>query len=121
MNDDLASFAPVEQLVFLKGLSGVSEGYTNGHNGTINHSSSVTYDSCGRQQGTSFDNSYDASIWLTRISFPLFLVIGTLGNATGILMLISEDNSCRGRKKVDNSRGRKIFLQALFTSDLCYL
>ncbi|GAV07596.1 hypothetical protein RvY_17413-2 [Ramazzottius varieornatus] len=120
MEENLVAFAPAEQLVFLRGLGGMSEGYSNGHNGTINHSDAVTYDSCGRQQGTSFDNSYDASIWLTRISFPLFLLVGTLGNATGIILLYREDTFCRGRK-MDGSRGRKIFLQALFTSDLCYL
>ncbi|XP_055352085.1 uncharacterized protein LOC129598288 [Paramacrobiotus metropolitanus] len=80
-------------------------------------------DSCGRTQATPFVSANEAAIWLTRLSFPVLLLVGTLGNSLGIWLVLKErrHGRRRGSRPLDRSRARKIFLLALFGSDLCYL
>ncbi|OQV18495.1 hypothetical protein BV898_07503 [Hypsibius exemplaris] len=83
---------------------------------------SVVLDSCGRVRGTRFSNNgYKSAVWLTRVSFPTFLLIGTIGNVIGIILVVNERQNGRrcGNQALDMSR--KVFLRALFILDLCFL
>lgn len=82
-------------------------------------------DSCGRPFILNYTNVTDntGNAWLTRVSFPVFLLVGTVGNSVGIWLVTREryHGKRRGSRPLDMSRTRKIFLHALFISDLLYL
>ncbi|GAU94172.1 hypothetical protein RvY_05997 [Ramazzottius varieornatus] len=78
----------------------------------INHTrnSLLIKDGCGFIRTLSFTREYASWIWITRISFPLFLILGTIGNALAIVTVYSDR---RGPKRT--------FLLGLFFSDLWFL
>lgn len=91
---------------------------------------SNTVDSCGRQQPTRFTTTTDESqaVWITRVSFPILLAIGTVGNILGIILVLREHRQSDGQRRrgsragtADASRSRRIFLLGMFVTDVCYL
>ncbi|GAV07548.1 hypothetical protein RvY_17372 [Ramazzottius varieornatus] len=90
---------------------------------------SNTVDSCGRQQPTRFTTTDESqAVWITRVSFPILLAIGTVGNILGIILVPREHRQTDGQRRrgsrsgtADASRSRRIFLLGMFVTDVCYL
>ncbi|XP_055344091.1 uncharacterized protein LOC129592146 [Paramacrobiotus metropolitanus] len=58
---------------------------------------------------------------VTTISYPIFLIIGTIGNSLGIGLLVRSRQIARAAGHRTNLSPRDIFLVALFITDLIYL
>ncbi|OWA51827.1 hypothetical protein BV898_16290 [Hypsibius exemplaris] len=67
-------------------------------------------DACGRDQDLRYINDYTDWAWITKISFPIFLIICTVGNSLGIVVAWKD---VRGKKRT--------FLLAFFSTNLCYM
>ncbi|OQV24650.1 hypothetical protein BV898_01709 [Hypsibius exemplaris] len=76
----------------------------------INNPARLVQDECGFVRGLRFTREHRDWIWITRVSFPLFLVVGTLGNGLAIV------NVCGDRRGP-----KRTFLLGLFITDLWFL
>src|ERR1700750_3343970 len=61
---------------------------------------------CGRPRDLHFTSGHADWIWLTRLSFPIFLVVGTLGNVLGNISV-----------KGDTKGPKRTFLLGMFVAD----
>lgn len=76
-----------------------------------NSSRTMIWDNCGRVSDLQFENDYGGWGWVTKISSPVLLAIGTIGNIVGIL-LAKDYNKCGSQRT---------FLISLYVVSLLYL
>jgi hypothetical protein len=67
-------------------------------------------DACGRKLDLRFGNDLDDLQWITRISFPIFLALGTAGNVYGIFS-----------GWIDNKHSQRVFVIGICSISLIYL